>query len=110
VSDFVRMGVIGVGALAQRAILPHLSQEDVQDRVRLSALCDPVAERLEAAARKYSITKVFGRVDELVSSGEVDAVTIASPIGLHYEHGITALKYYSCCFSVGDRAAAQRGA
>ena len=32
-SNVVRLGVIGAGAIAQRGILPHLSQTDVADRV-----------------------------------------------------------------------------
>ena len=34
--------------LAQRGILPHLSQADVQDRVRLVAVCDPAEGRADA--------------------------------------------------------------
>src|SRR6266545_953767 len=51
--DPLRIGVIGVGALALRGILPHLSQDDVAGRVRIEALCDPALERAEAAAERY---------------------------------------------------------
>jgi len=44
-ADVVRMGVVGAGSIAIRGILPHLSQDDVQDRVRLAAVCDPVPGR-----------------------------------------------------------------
>ena len=37
-ADIVRMGVVGTGAIALRGILPHLSQADVQNRVRLQAV------------------------------------------------------------------------
>ena len=33
----------------------HLSQEDVQDRVYLAAVCDPVPGRAEAAAKEYGV-------------------------------------------------------
>ena len=46
----LRLGVIGVGALTLRGLLPHLTQKDVADRVRVEAVCDPVLERAEAAA------------------------------------------------------------
>ena len=46
--DVVRMGVVGAGSIAVRGILPHLSQPDVQDRVRLQAVCDPAPGRAEA--------------------------------------------------------------
>lgn len=91
-ADVVRMGVVGAGSIALRGILPHLSQEDVQDRVRLAAVCDPVAGRADAAAAKFGIPKAFTSYEELLEKGEVDAVTIASPIGLHYEQGRQAIQ------------------
>ncbi|MFO7167275.1 MAG: Gfo/Idh/MocA family oxidoreductase [Chloroflexota bacterium] len=91
-ADVVRMGVVGAGAIAQRGILPHLSQPDVQDRVRLAAVCDPVPGRAEAAAAKYDVERHFLTFEELLEKGDVDAVTICSPIGLHYEQGKLALE------------------
>lgn len=91
-NDVVRIGVVGAGAIAQRGILPHLSQADVQGRVRLQAVCDPVPGRAEAAAAKYSVARAFTSYEELLERGEVDAVTIASPIGLHYQQGRQALE------------------
>ena len=82
----LRIGVVGVGALALRGILPHLTQPDVSDRVVVAALCEPVGERAHAAATRFGVPKVFTSVDEMLGSGDVDAVTIASPIGLHFEH------------------------
>ena len=83
----VRIGVVGAGAIAVRGILPHLSQADVQDRVRLQAVCDPVPGRAEAAAERFGVERAFADYEELLADGDVDAVTIASPIGLHYEQG-----------------------
>ena len=91
-AEVVRMGVVGAGAIAQRGILPHLSQEDVHDRVRLQAVCDPAPGRAEAAAAKYGVARAFTTYEELLAAGGVDAVTIASPIGLHYEQGRLALE------------------
>lgn len=89
--DVVRMGVVGAGSIAVRGILPHLSQLDVQDRVRLQAVCDPVPGRAEAAAERFGITHAFADFESLLERGEVDAVSIASPIGLHYQQGRQAL-------------------
>jgi predicted dehydrogenase len=87
----VRMGVVGAGAVAQRGILPHLSQDDLQDRVRLQAVCDPVPGRAAAAAEKFGVARAFTSYEEMLADGDVDAVTIATPIGLHYEQGRQAL-------------------
>jgi predicted dehydrogenase len=86
----IRIGVIGVGTLSLRGILPHLSQPDVADRVTITALADPVIDRARAAADKYGAAP-FASVDELLAQGDVDAVTIVSPIGLHFEHARAAL-------------------
>jgi predicted dehydrogenase len=88
----LRIGVVGVGALALRGILPHLTQPDVADRVMVAALCDPVTERANAAAERFGVEKIFESLDEMVASRDVDAVTIASPIGLHFEHCRLALE------------------
>lgn len=88
----VRMGVVGVGALALRGIIPHLTQDDVRDRVVVHALCDPVVERARATAERYGIERAYAGLDELLADDAVEAVTIASPIGLHYEHCRRALE------------------
>lgn len=91
-SDIVRMGVVGAGSISVRGILPHLAQEDVHDRVRMTAVCDPAPGRAEAAAEKFGIPAAFESYEELLDSGNVDAVTIASPIGIHYEQGKMAIE------------------
>jgi predicted dehydrogenase len=90
--DVVRMGVVGAGSIAVRGILPHLSLPDVQDRVRLQAVCDPAPGRAEAAAERFGIPHAFDSIEGLLAQGEVDAVSIASPIGLHYAQGRQALE------------------
>jgi predicted dehydrogenase len=91
-SDALRVGVIGVGAVALRGLLPHLSQDDVRGRVRIQALCDPVVQRAEAAAARYGVPQVFAHLDEMLAEGAIDAVTVASPIGLHFAHCRAALE------------------
>jgi predicted dehydrogenase len=88
----LNIGVIGVGALALRGILPHLACDDVQERVRLGALCDPVGERARATAEQYGVQPTYARVEDLLADDDIDAVTIASPIGLHYGHCRLALE------------------
>jgi len=88
----VRIGIVGAGTIAQRGILPHLSQDDVWDRVVLAAICDPVPGRAAAAAERFGIAYPTTGYDDLLTNGKVDAVSIASPIGLHYEQGKLALE------------------
>jgi predicted dehydrogenase len=87
----IRLGVVGAGAISLRGILPHLAQADVQDRVRLTAICDPAPGRAQRVAARFNVPRAFVAYEELLADGDVDAVTIASPIGLHYEQGRLAL-------------------
>lgn len=91
-SEIVRMGVVGAGSIAIRGIMPHLSQDDLQDRVHLAAVCDPVPGRADAARARFGIDRAFTDYADLLARGDVDAVTIASPIGLHYQQGRQALE------------------
>ena len=91
-SQPVRLGIIGTGSISIRGLLPHLTMEDVQDRVNVTAVCDPVIERAEAAAARFGVPHAFATAEELLSSGAVDAVSIASPIGFHYEQGKQAIE------------------
>lgn len=91
-SNPVRIGVVGAGSISLRGIMPHLSQEDVQPLARMTAVCDPVPGRAQAAAEKFNVPAAFESYEELLDSGEVDAITIASPIGIHYEQGKAAIE------------------
>jgi predicted dehydrogenase len=88
----LRLGVVGVGALTLRGVLPHLTQRDVRDSVVVEALCDPALERAEIAAREYGVPKTYATLAELLADDAIDAVTLASPIGMHAEHGRLALE------------------
>jgi predicted dehydrogenase len=86
------IGVVGAGAIGIRGALSHLSLPDVQDRVRLAAVCDPVPGRAEAAARKFGVPAFYETYEELLADPNVDAVTLCSPIHLHYEQGLAAIE------------------
>lgn len=87
-SDPIRFGVVGTGSISVRGILPHLTMDDVQDRVQVVSVCDPVFERAEAAAARFGAQHAFATLEELLESKTVDAVSIASPIGFHFEQGM----------------------
>jgi len=91
-SEPTGMGVVGAGAIGIRAALMHLSQPDLQDRVRLAAVCDPVPGRARAAAERYGVAAAYEAFEELLADPSVDAVTLCSPIGLHHEQGVAAIE------------------
>jgi len=86
------MGVVGAGSIGIRAALMHLSKEDVQDRVYLAAVCDAVPGRAAQAAAQYGVRAAYDSYEELLADKNVDAVTLCTPIGMHYEQGMMALE------------------
>lgn len=90
-AERVGFGVVGAGAIGLRGALMHLSLPDVQDRVRLAAVCDPVPGRAAAAAAKYGVAAHYETYEALLADPGVDAVTLCSPIGLHFQQGLQAL-------------------
>lgn len=86
------IGVVGAGSIGIRGALEHLCLPDVQDRVYLAAVCDPVPGRAEAAAARYGVARAYETLEELLDDPDVDAVTLCSPIGLHYEQGLAAIR------------------
>ncbi|MFH1084373.1 MAG: Gfo/Idh/MocA family oxidoreductase [Chloroflexota bacterium] len=90
-SNVVGMGVVGAGSIGIRAALMHLSLPDVQDRVRLAAVCDPVPGRAAAAKERFGVGAAYESYEELLAEPNVDAVTLCSPIGLHYEQALQAI-------------------
>src|ERR1700733_14892911 len=84
----VRLGVIGMGNIGSHHAT-YLFDGKVK-RVELKAVSDAFVDKL--ARYKQRGLKVYADGEELIRSGEVDAVIIATP---HYQHtslGIAALK------------------
>jgi predicted dehydrogenase len=82
----VRVGIIGLGNMgtghADKIASGKIS------RCEITAVCDPAPEKFV----RFSNTRTFTRSEELIRSGAVDAVVIATP---HYDHttiGIDALQ------------------
>lgn len=86
------IGVVGAGSIGIRGALRHLCLPDVQNSVTLAAVCDPVPGRAEAAKDKYSVARAYENYEDLLADPNVALVTLGSPIGLHYEQGLSAIR------------------
>ncbi|TVR55109.1 MAG: gfo/Idh/MocA family oxidoreductase [Puniceicoccaceae bacterium] len=91
-SGRVGIGVVGAGSIGIRGALEHLCLPDVQDVVSLATVCDPVPGRAKAAAEKYRVARAYESYDDLLADDQVHAVTLCSPIGLHFEQGLAAIR------------------
>jgi glucose-fructose oxidoreductase len=85
----VRYAVVGLGHIAQVAVLPAFAHAE---NSVLTALVSDDPEKLEKLGRKYKVANRFSyaQYDECLGSGEVDAVYIALPNHLHREYGVRA--------------------
>lgn len=81
----VRYAVVGLGHIAQVAVLPAFAHAENSE---LAALVSDDPEKLEKLGRKYKVKARFSydQYDECLKSGMVDAVYIALPNHLHREY------------------------
>lgn len=89
--SIVRIGLAGCGSVSQRGLLPHLAAEDIHPWAKLAAVMDVVPGRAEASKQKFGAEMAFESYDEMLAS-DIDAVVLASPIGLHYEQAMKAIE------------------
>lgn len=84
----VKWGVIGSGGIAKRRTIPEGIVH--AKHAILDSVYDINAELNEAVATEYHAT-AYQRIEDLISS-DVDAVYVASPTNLHFDHVIACAK------------------
>ena len=87
----IRYAVIGLGYIAQSAILPAFGH--ALENSELTALVSGDPKKLQALSRKYDVKHTYtyeGYVDCL-KSGEIDAVYIATPWNWHVPMALRTL-------------------
>jgi predicted dehydrogenase len=87
-SKVIRYAVVGLGHIAQNAVLPAFAQ--ARRNSRLAALVSDDARKRNALAKKYKVRATFSydQYDECLR--DVDAVYIALPNSMHAEYTIRA--------------------
>lgn len=75
----LRVGVVGVGRQG-RSVLGELGKIP---GVSIAAMCDTDERRLAAGLRRASGATGFAAVDDMLKSGSVDAVVVATPTHTH---------------------------
>ena len=88
----LRYGVVGLGNVAQTAILPAF--QHAKRNSRLTALVSGDQKKLKLLGKKYKVSRLctYEEYDELLASGEVDAVYIALPNDQHRDFAVRAAK------------------
>ncbi len=84
--DKIKIALVGCGRISQN----HFeSLKTLKNHCELTAVCDCVPERAEAAANKYG-AKAYTDYDVMLREADCEIVTIATPSGLHPEMGMKA--------------------
>jgi predicted dehydrogenase len=87
--DKVRIGVIGLGWVAQVVHLPILSQ--LQD-AEIVAVCDRDRSRAKLVGEKFGIRRTYMDADQMLANEGLNAVIVATSTDAHREATLTALK------------------
>lgn len=76
----VRWGIIGAGGIADRRTIPGLQ---LCKHARLEAVMEITKELAQRSREKWGCPKAYDSIEALLADPAVDAVYIASPVGLH---------------------------
>ena len=87
-SEPVRIGLIGAGAIVQVAHLPVLKKLKT---VEVAAICDVDLPKARALAARFQIKDVFDDIEDLLDHEEIDALLVATPNHLHEPHVLAGL-------------------
>ena len=79
--SIVRVGVIGLGEVAQSIHLPVLS--DLRTRYTIAGAYDPSPSLLELCRSRYAGVRTFDSAEALIADPAIDAVFILSPDETH---------------------------
>jgi glucose-fructose oxidoreductase len=86
----VRYAVVGGGQISQQAFMPGIARTNNSELVAL-VTGDPV--KADKLAGQYGIKAwSYDQYDDLLKSGEIDAVYIATPNFLHTQYAVPALE------------------
>jgi predicted dehydrogenase len=87
-SDPIKLGIIGAGAITQVAHLPVLRK---LKGVEVVAICDSDLPKAKALADRFQVRDTFSDIEELLEFEALDAVAICTPNHLHESHVMAAL-------------------
>lgn len=86
----IRYAVVGLGHIAQHAVLPAF--KNAKKNSKLAALVSDDPEKLKQLGKKYKLDALYSyeQYDELLKSGTIDAVYICLPNHMHREYTVRA--------------------
>ena len=87
--DPLRIGVMGCANIAQRSVIPAILE--LHDKYKLVAIASRDKSKAASYAEKFGCEDIEG-YQNLLHRGDIDAIYMPLPTGLHYEWIIKALE------------------
>ncbi|MDH4069004.1 MAG: Gfo/Idh/MocA family oxidoreductase [Ignavibacteria bacterium] len=84
----VRIGMVGLGWVAQVIHLPILSK---MADATVVAVCDKAKDRARLVSEKYGIGRFHAEIDDLLAGDDIDAVILCTPTDQHKEGVLKSL-------------------
>ncbi len=84
----IKIGVMGYGNIASRAVIPAIN---ALDEFELVAIASRSLEKAKSAAKRFDCEAIH-KYANLISRPDIEAIYVSLPIGLHYEWTIRSLK------------------
>ena len=91
----IKIGIVGLGRIG-KVHLHNIQHHIVEAQV--IAACSRSEQSLDYA-KQFGVEKLFTSYEKMLSEGGIDAVVVASPTALHFEHlklAIAAQKHIFC--------------
>ncbi|MBI4308570.1 MAG: Gfo/Idh/MocA family oxidoreductase [Chloroflexi bacterium] len=88
----IRVGIIGANGQNRWGARAHVPAFLALPEMEVVAVCTAHRETAEAAARKLKVPRAYWDYNALVNDSQVDLVTIATRIPLHYPMAMAALR------------------
>ena len=106
------IGVVGCGSTGIQSVCQHTCEPDGCNLVYTAAVMDPVPGRAEYVAKKFGIKKYYTTYDEILADPDVDIITLASPINVHFDQGMRAIRagkhvHYNKTMTISTREATE---
>ncbi|GMA63151.1 Gfo/Idh/MocA family oxidoreductase [Alicyclobacillus fastidiosus] len=86
----IKVGVIGVGSIAEIAHLPNYQKNE---NVSLAAVMDFNEQRARQVANRFGVPAVYTDVDQMFANEQLDAVSICTPNTTHVPLALTAIQH-----------------
>ncbi len=86
-NKILRVAQVGAGQWGQN-LLRNLASCPA---IELAAICDSSPNGLEQAAKRYPQIRLYSDITDVLTDMAIDAVVIATPSGMHFEHARRAL-------------------